>query len=70
MEPQGTWSTDPRDPHSNPRVRVGERYKTKDYGICTVSELRPGRVYMKTSKGKVVIFIYPNAFVNNKVIRV
>ena len=68
--PEGGWSTDPRDPHSNPRVRVGERYKTKDYGICTVSELRSGRVYMKNSKGKVVIFMYPNAFVNKKVIKV
>ena len=69
-EPKGGWSTDPRDPHSNPRVLVGERYRTNDYGICIVSELRPGRVYMKTSKGKVVIFLYPNAFVNKKVIKV
>lgn len=68
--PKGGWSTDPRDPHSNPRVLVGEKYKTKDYGICTVSELRPGKVYMKTLKGKVVIFMYPNAFVNNKVVKV
>ena len=69
-EPKGGWSTDPRDPHCNPRVRVGEKYRTNDYGICTVSELRPGRVYMKTSKGKVVIFMYPHAFVNKKVTKV
>ena len=69
-EGRDEWSTDPRDPHSNPPVFIGERYKTNDYGICTVSELRPGRVYMKTPKGKVVIFRYPYAFVNKKVMKV
>ena len=69
-EPEGGWSTDPRDPHCVPRVRVGERYLNNDYGICTVSELKPKRVYMKTSKGKIVIFIYPDAFVHKKVTKV
>ena len=69
-EPEGGWSTDPRDPHCVPRVRVGERYSNNDYGICTVSELKPKRVYMKTSKGKIVIFIYPDAFVHKKVKKV
>ena len=69
-EPEGGWSTDPRDPHCVPRVRVGERYLNNDYGICTVSELKPKRVYMKTSKGKIVIFIYPDAFIHKKVKKV
>ena len=69
-EPSSGWSTDPRDPHSNPYVCVGERYKNKDYGMCTVSELKPGKVYMKTTKGKTVIFLYPEAFVNGKVTKV
>lgn len=68
--PSGGLSTDPRDSNSNPCVSVGERYRNKLYGVCIVSELRPGKVYMKTSKGKVVIFTYPNAFVNGKVVKV
>lgn len=69
-KPSSGWSTDPRDPHCNPYVFVGERYRNKDYGICTVSELKPGKVCMKTQRGKSVIFIYPDAFVNGKVIKV
>ena len=66
----GGWSTDPRDPHANPRVRVREQYVNDLYGICTVTGLRKGKVDLRTAKGKNVTFIYPDAFVKGRLKKV
>ena len=68
--PEGGWSTDPRSATANPAVSVGEQYENDVYGLCTVTGLRLGKVDMKTKKGKGVIFIYPDAFVNGKLRKV
>ena len=47
------------------KVQVGDKVRSKDYGICEVTEVRPDRIYIRNSKGKQFIFQYPKAF-NNK----
>lgn len=69
VEPPEGWSTDPRATNANPSISVGEKYENAVYGICTVSGLQNGRVDMRTSKGKYVTFIYPDAFVNGKLVK-
>lgn len=43
-------------------VFVGDKVKTDNYGICTVTEIRNGKIYMTTEKGKIVTYYYPSAF--------
>lgn len=43
-------------------VFVGDKVRTDNYGICTVTEIRGGKIYMTTTKGKIVTYYYPSAF--------
>lgn len=43
-------------------LKVGDRVKNNQYGLCTVIQIKPDRVYLKTEKGKTVIFKHPDAF--------
>jgi hypothetical protein len=53
---------DPNAGYGDNVAFVGDRIQTGDYGVCTVKEIRNGKIYMTTTKGKIVTFYYPSAF--------
>ncbi len=44
-------------------VFVGDKVRTDNYGICTVTEIRNGKIYMATDKRRIVTYFYPGAFI-------
>ena len=43
-------------------LKVGDRVYVDMYGACMVTQIKPGKVYLKTAKGKEVIFKHPDAY--------
>ncbi len=43
-------------------LKVGDKVYVDLYGTCTVVQIKPEKIYLKTAKGKEVVFKHPDAY--------